>query len=99
MSLVHDRNTVLEFVKQKPKCVKSLPPHFRNDREIVQIASGGGNGNLLRWASPTLQNDRDLVKMAITQSLRHDLLVTKFKNDRELIMTQAKAGDLHFYGN
>ena len=93
--LQNDREIVLEAVKSDRHVLSFVYPNFQDDLEIVSAAISldticGRNmyGPVLRYASPRLRSNRNIVLMAVqSHGLEIEYANPIFLNDEEIVFT------------
>jgi hypothetical protein len=86
---INDRSTGLRAVQSSPGAIIGLSSELRADREIVLEAVRRGNqyNYGLIYGSEELQNDRDIIRAAVTQDDGALYYANEeFKNDRDIVL-------------
>jgi len=91
------RRELVELVRACPMSLRSVPPEYRRDREIV-LAAVQEEGAALQFADSTLRIDRGVVLSAVRQAgWALQFAAISLQADREIVMAAVKQSGWALY--
>lgn len=63
--LKNDKEYIKQLLKSNSLCFKYISSAFQDDKDLAKIVVDDEVGNMLKYAGPTVQNDKDLVLKAV----------------------------------